>query len=96
MSELSERVAVQHGVAWIGGSGASEVFGCACGHRSTNDDEDDPFSAAHNRHVAEVTEAAVRETIAAELRAASEDIETYGDEERSGLRWAARIARGET
>lgn len=73
MSALTERIAREHAVAWIEGGGTAEVFACLCGHRSTNTDSDDPFSAVHNLHVAEVLEAEVlrpiREALATHPRA---------------------------
>ena len=44
-------------IAWLGDGNHSEVYACACGNRATGT-EDEPFAAAHVRHVAELIEQA--------------------------------------
>lgn len=97
MSELTEKIAREHGVNWIRGSGRKEVIGCACGVRNEQTD-DEGMMSSHVRHVAEVTEAAVqaevrrdeREKVAREIEALkpalTQWIEAY--ETRDAAVWA--------
>ncbi|SNS43365.1 hypothetical protein SAMN06309944_0236 [Micrococcales bacterium KH10] len=59
MSELTEKIAREHGVDWISGGSDGETIGCQCGARN-KESSDSGMMSAHVRHVAEVTEAAVR------------------------------------
>lgn len=104
MSALTEKVAREHGVAWLGGSGAHERIGCECGVRTEQTDAA-PMLASHVQHVAEVTEAAVRAAVAADIRdkmytaAEVETVRSIGggvaiDAFNSSLFLAARIAEG--
>lgn len=85
MSELSERVAREHRVDYITWVGDAEIemVVCTCGART-----EEP----HRKHLADVTEAAVRETIAADIEAVRIGI----DNSAHPADRAARIARGET
>ena len=98
MSALTEKVAQEHGVAWLGGSGAHERIGCECGVRTEQTDAA-PMLASHVQHVAEVTEAAVRSAVAAEIRAEADTfmrvtLATYGDLPVKAYLDAVRIAEG--
>lgn len=69
MSDLSDRIASEHQPVWSGIVDDRDVYICHC------QDEDDRTFAAHLAHIAELTERAVREQIAAEIeqRAHSRD-----------------------
>lgn len=62
----TSEIIARHGIAWLGGGNRSEVYACACGHRATGT-EDEPFAAAHVRHVAELVEQAALAPIRAAL-----------------------------
>lgn len=66
MSALTERIAAKHQRVFNNPKGVGTS--CTCGWYDTQYDG----SQKHNLHIAEVTEAAVREQIAAELTALSE------------------------
>ena len=92
MSELSERVAREHRfgyLTWVGDAEV-EMEVCTCHART---------EGTHGEHLAEVTEAAVRETIAADIEAASARRDRDNE---FAIIWAsaysisARIARGES
>ena len=99
MSELSVKVAREH--AWTlvdmvdRGGYLYTVGKCACGAEVDGDDQD---TAEYSAHLAEVTEAAVRETIAAALH----DLPTSRTAgwlkawDSISLNEALDIARGET
>ncbi len=100
MSELTERVAREH-VLYRRTEDTSEVvwgarvprfvgYGCECGWTTG-----DATATATSLHMADVTEAAVREAIAADITNAVLPAHPNTGY-RDGIARAARIARGET
>ena len=91
MSALTDDISRHH---WRLGVGHPDIDVCLCGWRQQRDNG----QIGYNRHLIEVTEAAVREQIAARIDAACE-LREHGPESEAaaarGLRLAARIARGE-
>ena len=97
MSELSVKVAREHRfgyLTWVGDAEV-EMEVCTCGTRT---------EGTHGEHLAEVTEAAVRETIAADVDRARDALDpddysggpAYLSGIRYGLTIATTTARGET
>ena len=95
MSALTDRIAAEHGALF------NSWNTCLCGAKLAT-------TSKWNRHIAEVTEAAVRERIAAALddlaRARHDDLketkrrtraETFAGASAMAYELAARIARGE-
>lgn len=70
MSALTERIAAEHEPQLIEGSW-SDYYDCTCGAWSSLDSHDESTGSLA-AHVAEVTEVAVRESIAAQLDATDE------------------------
>lgn len=101
MNALTERILAEH---------VSRFFDCSCGHNITPPRDGSGFAThadMYARHVAEVTEAAVRAQVAADIEAREFTREVVRDLVRFGgsVEWseghddavhlAARIARGE-
>ena len=87
MSELSDRIANRHKGIYR----EPRYYVCACEDYETARDV-----RAHESHIAQATEAAVREQIAAEIEAAAERRSWIADSALvQGMREAADIARGE-
>ena len=88
MSALTDDISRHH---WRLGVGHPDIDVCLCGwkqHRNNG-------QIGYNRHLIEVTEAAVREQIAAEIEAAAECRSWIADSALiQGMREAAEIARG--
>ena len=97
MKILADRITREHKISSIGGNGKTEIAFCACGARCENEDDgDDGFLAGYWRHIAELTEQAVREQIASEIEAEAERRSWIVDSALvQGMREAADIARGE-
>ena len=89
MTTLPHQIAYAHCPVYEPGKGG----GCKCGAPVTGQ--------AHQEHVIEVTEAAVREMVAADIEAQANDYlalaptGTFETSRHNGLTAAARIARGE-
>lgn len=89
MSALTERIAREHEPQLVEGSW-SDYYDCTCGAWSSLDSHDESTGSLA-AHVAEVTEAAVREQVARDIDAAvSPDHPTTGY--RDGIVYAAWIA----
>ena len=87
MSDLTDKIAAEH-PRLMYSVGVGHNYVCGCGDRLMH---------GHTRHVAEVTEAAVRAQIAADIEAARgrhADRSFHTDGIREGLGFAARIAKG--
>ena len=86
-------IAREHKISSIGGYGKTEIVFCICGLRCENEDDgDDGFLAGYCRHIAELTEQAVREQIAAQIEAQPPE---YFSATMITKVLAAEIARGE-
>ena len=85
MSALSDRIAAEHG-GWFNLDG---VWRCNCGEPLPSSANADMWMRAH---IAEVTEAAVREQVARDIEAQIEDAILYAEDAAFAV--AARIARG--
>ena len=107
MSDIADRITREHKIGSIGGNSKTEIAFCSCGARCENkDDGDDGFLAGYWRHIAVVTEVAVRQQLAAEVWALEHDADTMRREVWAGksIAWvegwdaatlaAAEIARG--
>ena len=90
MSALTDRVAREHEFRWVGDELGR---GCTCGESFDFVPVDCTASGAYARHIAEVTEAAVRERVAQDIRAQRERYSCTGLED-AAYDDAARIARG--
>ena len=89
MSALSDDISRRH---WRLGFSDPSTDVCMCGWRQGRDNG----QIGYNRHLVEVTEAAVREQIAAEIESAAECRSWIADSALiQGMREAAEIARGE-
>ena len=87
MSELSDRIANRHKGIYR----EPRYYVCACEDYETARDV-----RAHESHIAQATEAAVREQIASEIEAEAERRSWIADSALvQGMREAADIARGE-
>ena len=88
MSALTDDISRHH---WRLGVGHPDVDVCLCGWKQHRDNG----QIGYNRHLIEVTEAAVREQIAAEIEAAAEWRSWIEDSALiQGMREAVEIARG--
>ena len=87
MSALANRIAAEHG-GWFNLDG---VWRCNCGEPLPSSANADMWMRAH---IAAVTEAAVRERVARDIRAARDQFERTGME-AVAYDDAARIAEGE-
>ena len=66
--DIADRITREHKISSIGGNGKTEIAFCACGVRCENEDDgDDGLLAGYWRHIAFVTETAVRQQAAAEI-----------------------------
>ena len=93
MTILADRITREHKISSIGGNGKTEIVFCICGLRCENEDDgDDGFLAGYWRHIAELTEQAVREQIAAQIEAQPPE---YFSATMITKALAAEIARGE-
>ena len=89
MSALTDDISRRH---WRLGVGHPDIDVCMCGWKQHRDNG----QIGYNRHLIEVTEAALREQIAAEIEAAAECRSWIADSALiQGIREAAEIARGE-
>ena len=87
MTAITDRIAAEHGVM---SSGAGGPYCRSCG--AIIPAPDGNYTIGHARHIAEVTEAAVREQVARDIEAVrGEHLRWYGNQT---LSLAARIARG--
>ena len=106
--DIADRITREHKISSIGGNGKTEIAFCICGLRCENEDDgDDGFLAGYWRHIAVVTEVAVRQQAAAEIeqQAHSRDDLMRLVREGTSTDWvagwdaatlaAAEIARGE-
>lgn len=95
--DIADRITREHKISSISGNGKTEIAFCTCGARCENEDDgDDGFLAGYWRHIAVVTEVAVRQQAAAEIEAAAECRSWIADSALiQGMREAAEIARGE-
>ena len=106
--DIADRITREHKISSIGGNGKTEIVFCICGLRCENEDDgDDGFLAGYWRHVAIVTEVAVRQQLAAEVWALERDADTMRREvwEGKSIMWvqgwdaavltAGRIVHGE-
>ena len=92
MTILADRITREHKISSIGGNGKTEIAFCACGARCENEDDGgDGFLAGYWRHIAELTEQAVREQIAAQIEAQPPE---YFSATMITKALAAEIARG--
>ena len=94
---LAEQIAREHYVTHLAGGASREQWFCKCGRVSSNG-PDEGFVAAHVRHIATVTEQAVRERIEAEIDAFEPEDRAlvHMPDWREAMEDAARIARGAT
>ena len=90
MSALTDRIAAEHSQETVNGR-----YGCACGESSPDRYFDiyKDLTHWHRAHVAAVTDAAVREQVARDIRAQRERYSCTGLED-AAYDDAARIARG--
>ena len=78
MSALTDDISRHH---WRLGVGHPDIDVCLCGWRQQRDNG----QIGYNRHLIEVTEAAVREQAAVEIEALEHDAEATRSELRAGL-----------
>lgn len=89
MSALTDRIATEHG-GWFNLDG---VWRCNCGEPLPSSANADMWMRAH---ITTVTEAAVRERVARDIRAQRDRFRWLSDLERVAYDTAARIADGVT
>ena len=84
-ADIADRITREHKISSIGGNGKTEIVFCICGLRCENEDDgDDGFLAGYWRHIAVVTEVAVRQQAAAEVWALEHDADTMRREVWAG------------
>ena len=88
MSALTDRIAAEHVPLALG----TQPGLCSCG--ASPDNPGEYISSWRARHMAEVTEAAVREQVARDIGARLDRIHWWSAEEQVAYETAARIARG--